>query len=138
MTGLGIREAQAMFADDPQRFERWVVTELGGHPAEGTDTVGVDGLVGITGDDGHPRRALVAVKGGERVPSRVVRDLAAVLAETHSDLAILVTMAKPSADLLSAAAAVGESENHSAGSASALVQVLSVAQLLDRGTPAEP
>lgn len=113
---------------DPEDFERWAATALGGVPVHDPADAGIDGVIA------SPERGpmLVAVKGGSRYHPRMVTDLAHTVDSLDAGGGVLIAGTAPPAEVYEAAARTGPS---SGSGGVPRVQILTVTELLDGKRP---
>lgn len=104
---VSLPDAQALFDEDPYKFQWWVLWKLGVQKPElkrGADR-GVDGRL-FFHDEGETDQAVISVKGGKTNVS-AVRDLRGVLDRDAAGIGVLVTLRQPTAPMAREAASAG-------------------------------
>jgi DNA modification methylase len=127
---------------DKWQFQWWAVTKLNAQPVagkkKGADT-GIDGVIPFfAGPKEDYRRAIVSVKGGEHVGVGMVRDLKGVLDREKEPIGVLLTLAPPTKEMVTEAAASGFYENEFWGRKFTRVQILTVEEMLAGKRPDMP
>ena len=118
------------------QFQWWALDEVGALPAsgdhkKGADT-GIDGRITFTGADGGLLQALVSVKSG-KPKADDVRVLKAVCEREGAAIGILVTLDEPTKPMRHEATIAGTYHSDVSGKDYPRIQILSVADLLERG-----
>ena len=118
------------------QFQWWALDEIGALPAsgdhkKGADT-GIDGRITFTGADGGLLQALVSVKSG-KPKADDVRVLKAVCEREGAAIGILVTLDEPTKPMQHEATIAGTYHSDVSGKDYPRIQILSVADLLERG-----
>ncbi|MDR3638551.1 MAG: DNA methyltransferase, partial [Isosphaeraceae bacterium] len=118
------------------QFQWWALDEIGALPAsgdhkKGADT-GIDGRITFTGADGGLLQALVSVKSGHPKADDV-RVLKAVCEREGAAIGILVTLDEPTKPMQHEATIAGTYHSDVSGKDYPRIQILSVADLLERG-----
>jgi len=144
-----LREAVELSREDPYQYGRWVLGLLGAWPAAdsaGRDR-GIDGLVYFRDDpDSYSKTKTVVISVTAGVPSLAhVKDLVGALKREQAEIAVLVTVAEPSKQVMKAAAEAGFYLSPQEGRGYRRLQILSLAEVLagaaidcprtSRGTP---
>lgn len=127
---------------DPYQFQWWVVAMIdavpcGGRRRKGADG-GIDGIIYFRPERRAVARALVSVKGGERVGVGAVRDLHSAMERERAPIGVIVTRTAPSAPMLREAAAVGRFHCDATGRSYARMQILTVEDLFNGRRPDIP
>ena len=132
--------ALALFARSPFEFERWAVSLLQGTPNQRqVGDRGVDGVIRFPVDArGNYGKALVSVKGGQRIGPQYVRDLLGTVQTQHAEMGVLATMARPTRGMLDAAAHAGNYVWPVNGQVFPRVQMATVPDLLAGRRPPLP
>lgn len=128
-----IGAAKALFDLDPFQFEWWALSLVNAMPAndkkKGSDK-GVDGLIQFHVDtSGKTKRAIVQVKGG-KVQAHYMRDLKGTMQREKADMAVMVTLQKPSKPMIDEAATAGVFTAPT-GHVYPAVQIITIEELLD-------
>jgi hypothetical protein len=99
---------------DKWQFQWWALTRLDAQPVAGKKKgadKGIDGVIPIvlggTADKPEYGRAIISIKGGEHVGVAMVRELLAVLQREAEPIGVLVTLVRPTRDMVGEAAAAG-------------------------------
>ncbi len=103
-----IAAAEAFAEEQPFAFQDWAVERLDGIPSKHrSGDRGIDGRLYFKDDiDGPLRQVLVSVKGG-KLKAPFVRELQGAVARERAPMGILLTMSKPSKQMLRDAASSG-------------------------------
>ncbi len=103
--------ARALFDRDDatkKEFEKWALSLIKAHPQadgkKGADG-GVDGFFRF--GQGNAHRAIVSVKGGNKVDVKMMRELDAVLIRQKGDIGVLLTLNEPTSQARDWARAAG-------------------------------
>jgi len=127
---------------DKWQFQWWAVTKLNAQPVAGKKKgadKGIDGVIPFfAGPKEDYKRAIVSVKGGEHVNVGMVRDLKGVLDREKEPIAVLLTLAPPTKEMVTEAAASGFYESDFWGRKFARVQILTVEDMLAGKRPDMP
>ncbi|OFW62605.1 MAG: hypothetical protein A2Y74_08370 [Actinobacteria bacterium RBG_13_63_9] len=127
---------------DKWQFQWWAVTKLNAQPVAGKKKgadKGIDGVIPFfAGPKEDYKRAIVSVKGGEHVGVGMVRDLKGVLDREKEPIGVLLTLAPPTKEMVTEAAASGFYENDFWGRKFARVQILTVEEMLAGKRPDMP
>lgn len=104
-----VEDAKALADLDKFQFEFWAVSLVGGHSRYGRTTGdrGVDGQFFFKIDSKHDGTAIISVKGGKNINPSMVRDLRGALERENAEIAVLITMTKPSEQMKAEAASAG-------------------------------
>jgi SAM-dependent methyltransferase len=131
--------AQALFDQSPFDFERWAVSRINAQPnVKQVGDKGVDGVARFYLDKKNVGRVLVSVKGGKNVNPGFVRDLVGTVSSQKAEMGVLITMAEPSKGVIDAANHGGTYTWPVNGQSYPRVQVITVADLLNRKRPDMP
>lgn len=89
-----MQSALRLFNQSPFDFERWAVSLMHAQPNENqVGDKGIDGRRRFVIDNTTVGKVLVSVKGGQKVPPTVVRDLAGTVSSQHdAQLGVLITL----------------------------------------------
>ena len=127
---------------DKWQFQWWALTRLDAQPVAGKkkgSDKGIDGVIPFfAGPKQDYKRAIVSVKGGEHVGVGMVRDLKGVLDREKEPIGVLLTLAPPTKEMVTEAAASGFYENDFWGRKFARVQILTVEEMLAGKRPDMP
>ncbi len=123
------------------QFQWWALDELGATPSsgdqkkKGPDT-GIDGRITFTGADGGLLQGIVSVKSG-KPKADDVRVLKAVAEREGAAIGILVTLDEPTGPMKHEATIAGTFHSDVSGKDYPRIQILSAADLLERGKRAQ-
>jgi site-specific DNA-methyltransferase (adenine-specific) len=102
--------ARDLAARDKHQFQLWALSMVEAQPykggRKGADT-GIDGFLYFKPDGRTTERAIVEVKGGERVSPQWVRALGTVVERERARIGVLVTLTAPTPAMRREAAAAG-------------------------------
>ncbi|MGI8603621.1 MAG: restriction endonuclease [Verrucomicrobiales bacterium] len=131
---VSLADAQQLANDDKFQFQWWALGLVGARPVEekkGADK-GVDGkiLFRETPKDPKSQQIIFSVKGGG-VSVKDIRDLRGTVEREKALIGVLVTMKKPTKDMLSEAASAGFYESTVWQKQYPKLQIHTVAELLD-------
>lgn len=105
-----VQDAKALAGDDPYQFQYWALGLVGARPTEekkGKDR-GIDGRLFFHDDGtGKPKQAIFSVKSGWHVSPSFVRDLRGVIEREGAQMGALITMAKPTKEMMVEATSAG-------------------------------
>ncbi len=132
----GARLLATQVPEGRYQFQWWALDEVGALPAsgdhkKGSDT-GIDGRITFTGADGGLLQALVSVKSG-KPKADDVRVLKAVCEREGAAIGIIVTLDEPTKPMQHEATIAGTYHSDVSGKDYPRIQILSVADLLERG-----
>jgi hypothetical protein len=134
--------AQDLARDDKWQFQWWALDQIGAQPVAGKkkgSDKGIDGVIPFyAGPKQDYKRALVSVKGGEKVSSPMIRDLKGVLDREGEPIGILLTLALPTRDMLTEAAAAGFYENDFWKKKYPRIQIMTILDVLQGKRPDLP
>jgi len=134
--------ARELAQRDKYQFQWWALDRLGAQPVSGKkkgSDKGIDGVIPFfAGPKEDYKRVIVSVKGGEHVNVAMVRDLKGVLEREKEPIAVLLTLALPTKDMVTEAAAAGFYESEFWGRKFARVQIVTVEEMLDGKRPDIP
>ena len=127
---------------DKWQFQWWALTRLDAQPVagkkEGSDK-GIDGVIPFfAGPKEDYKRAIVSVKGGEHVGVAMVRDLKGVLEREKEPIAVLLTLAPPTKDMVVEAAAAGFYESEFWERKFPRLQIMTIEEMLGGKKPDMP
>jgi DNA modification methylase len=104
-----VEDASQLASDDPMQFQHWSLGLVGARssePKKGMDR-GVDGRLYFHDERvGDSKQIIFSVKSGKLSPS-YVRDLRGVIERDRAQIGVLITLHKPTAEMLKDAAAAG-------------------------------
>jgi adenine specific DNA methylase Mod len=130
---------------DKYQFQWWALDQLGAQPVAGKKKgadKGIDGVIplviGGTAQKPEYARAIVSVKGGDHVSSPVIRDLKGVLDREKEPIGILLTLANPTKDMTTEAAASGFYESDLWHKKYPRIQIITIEDLLNGKRPDIP
>ena len=127
---------------DKYQFEWWALDRLGAQPVAGRkkgSDKGIDGVIPFfEGPKTDFKRAIVSVKGGEKVGVAMIRDLVGVLERENEPIGIFVTLAPPTKEMVTEAASAGMYENELWQKKYPRVQILTIEEILDGKRPEMP
>jgi hypothetical protein len=134
-----VEGARLMAQEGPEgryQFQWWALDMIGALPAsgdqkKGADT-GIDGRITFTGADGSLQQAIVSVKSG-KPKADDVRVLKSVCDREGAAIGILVTLEEPTKPMAHEATIAGTYHSDVSGKDYARIQIISVADLLEKG-----
>lgn len=131
--------AHALFEANPFDFERWAVSLVDGQPNQKqVGDKGVDGVIRFPLTHTETGRVVVSVKGGKHVHPAMLRELGGTVKSQRAEMGVLITMAKPTADMRAEVNRSGSYEHPLTGTLYPKVQVVTVAELLEGKRPKMP
>jgi len=134
--------ARALAAHDKYQFQWWALDRLAAQPVSGKKKGadrGIDGVIPFfAGPKEDYKRAIISVKGGEHVSVPMVRDLKGVLDREGEPVAILLTLAPPTRDMVTEAAAAGFYESDFWKKKFPRVQIITIEEMLGGKRPDIP
>ncbi|MBZ0146439.1 MAG: restriction endonuclease, partial [Pseudorhodoplanes sp.] len=102
--------ARELARRDKYQFQWWAAWRLGSQTyhedKKGADR-GIDGNIFFHNGPYGAGRIIVSVKGGENIGVQMVRDLRGVIEREESEMGVMVTLAEPTAPMMSEAASAG-------------------------------
>ncbi|MDD5707365.1 MAG: DNA methyltransferase [Kiritimatiellae bacterium] len=129
-----VPDAQALATSDQYQFQWWALGLAGARPVEqkkGADK-GIDGKLVFQGEQpGKFENVLISVKAGHVTVSQV-RDLRGVLEREKAAIGVLISMEEPTGPMRTEAATAGHWESTIWKKRYPKVQLLTVAELLDK------
>ena len=133
--------AKQLAADDPYQFQWWALSLVGARPTDpskrkGADK-GVDGVRFFIDARQEVKKVVVQVKSGH-VGVKDVRELRTVMKNVGADVALFVSLVKPTRDMRTEAVAAGAYKSVTWGRDYPRVQLLTVADLLNKKEPDLP
>jgi DNA modification methylase len=127
---------------DKWQFQWWALTRLDAQPVAGKkkgSDKGIDGVIPFfAGPKEDYRRAIVSVKGGEHVNVMMVRDLKGVLEREKEPIGIFLTLAPPTKDMVTEAAAAGFYDSEFWGRKFPRLQIMTIEEVLGGKKPDMP
>jgi site-specific DNA-methyltransferase (adenine-specific) len=127
---------------DKWQFQWWALTRLDAQPVagkkKGADKA-IDGVIPFfAGPKEDYRRAIVSVKAGEHVGVAMVRDLKGVLEREKEPIGILLTLAPPTREMVTEAAASGFYDSEFWGRKFPRLQIMTIEEMLGGKKPDMP
>ncbi|MGD9618037.1 MAG: restriction endonuclease [Alphaproteobacteria bacterium] len=140
ITGIprDITGAKKLFETSPHQFQLWALTLVDAQACEGGKKgadAGVDGIIYFQDSGSETGRAIVSVKGGERVGPTMIRDLIGTVENERARAGVFVTLTPPTPKMEEAANAAGLVEG---GRLIPKIQIRTVADLLRHQKPDLP
>ena len=132
--------ARELAANDKHEFQLWTLSLINAQPykggRKGADG-GVDGYIWFQPDGRNHEKAVVSVKGGDNVDVKMIRDLIATVDREKAKVGVFVTLAEPTRNMKTEAAAAGfyDSPNHGRFPK---IQILTIADLFAQQKPHLP
>ncbi len=126
-----ITGAQALAQQDRHEFQKWAVSLVEGMPLmkKGADR-GIDGYIYFHDDkSGKAKKVMIEVKSGH-VNSSMIRSLKGVVEREKAQFGVLITLAKPSREMVKEAASAGFYDSEHFGSFPK-IQILTIEELLE-------
>jgi len=126
-----LKSAEALALQDRFEFQKWAVSLVEGMPLEkkGSDR-GIDGYIYFHDDNsGKAKKVMIEVKSGH-VNSSIIRSLKGVVDREKAQIGLLITLAKPSREMVKEAASAGFYETEHFGTFPK-VQILTIEELLE-------
>ena len=117
---------------DKFEFQRWASWLVGARPQgvrRGPDG-GIDGIIWFQDDHSDPKKAVVSVKGGQKVSPIMVRELKSVMQSEQAELGLFVTLAGPTSHMRKEALTAGLYKSPGHQHAVPRVQILTIEGLL--------
>lgn len=96
--------ARALAKRNPQQFEMWAVSRLGGAPRGKSGDRGIDGEIVFKTGRRDYGRVIVSVKGGQHVGPAMVRELKGTVARESADMGVFVCLDEPTREMKTEAA----------------------------------
>lgn len=122
--------AQALFDANPLDFERWVVTQLLGHPNDKqVGDRGVDGKIRFWHQIDEVEDMILSVKGGKQLNPSMVRDLRGTLERLKKPMGALVCMHEPTSGMITEANSAGLYSHPPSGSQYPRLQIITVPEI---------
>jgi site-specific DNA-methyltransferase (adenine-specific) len=140
-TPKDLASARDLAFRDKYQFQWWAVSLVGAVPfggkKKGADT-GIDGIVWFKPDGRTSEKAIVSVKGGEKVGVGMIKDLIATVNREKAKIGLLVTLAEPGRPMRSEALTAGFYEPPMSEKVPK-IQILTIQELIEQGRkPAIP
>ncbi len=128
--------AAELAARDPYQFQWWALDRVGALPAGGGERKkgmdrGIDGIIPFVEGATDRRRVIVSVKAGNVSPL-FVRDLKAVLEREGEPIGVLLTLKKPTREMITEAVAAGSYHSEFWGRDYPKIQMLTAEDLLNK------
>ena len=128
--------AAELAAKDPYQFQWWALDRIGAQPAGGGERKkgmdrGIDGIIPFVEGATERRRVIVSVKAGNESPL-FVRDLKAVIEREKEPIGVLVTLKKPTREMITEAVAAGSYHSDFWGRDYQKIQILTAEDLLNK------
>jgi len=124
--------AQALFNANPFDFERWVVTQLQGHPNDKqVGDRGVDGKVRFWHEVDEVKDLILSVKGGRQLNPSMVRDLRGTIERLTKPMGALVCMHEPTPGMITEANAAGLYTHPPSGTQYPKLQIITVSEIFN-------
>jgi site-specific DNA-methyltransferase (adenine-specific) len=134
--------ARELAHHDKYQFQWWALDRIDAQPVAGKKKgadKGIDGVIPfLATSDQQYKRAIVSVKGGEHVTVAVIRDLVGVLQRENEPIGILLTLNKPTKDMVTEAASAGFYESELWQRKYPRVQILTIEDVLNGKRPDVP
>ena len=134
-TPKDLASARDLALRDKYQFQWWAVSLVGAVPfggkTKGADT-GIDGIVWFKPDGRTSEKAIVSVKGGEKVGVGMVKDLIATVDREKAKIGLFVTLADPGRAMRTEALTAGFYETPM-GEKIPKIQILTIQELLEQG-----
>jgi site-specific DNA-methyltransferase (adenine-specific) len=134
--------ARDLAARDKFQFQWWALDRIGAQPVAGKKKgadKGIDGVIPFVADrKGGFQRVMVSVKGGETVGVQAVRDLRGVIEREGEPIGVLLTLAKPTKEMMTEAISAGHYESEMWQKSYPRLQVLTVEEVLAGKRPEMP
>jgi SAM-dependent methyltransferase len=131
--------ARALFAENPFDFERWAVSLIDAQPNEKqVGDRGIDGRVRFFADKDHIGQILVSVKGGATVNPGMVRDLRGTVEREGAEMGVLIALTEPTRGIREEVDKSGSYTSPLTGQEYPRIQVVTVADLMDKRMPKMP
>jgi DNA modification methylase len=126
-----IAAARDLSLRDKHEFEKWALSLIGAQPGnlskKGADK-GIDGNLwfGVKSEG----RAVVSVKGGEKVDVSMIRDLRGVMDREGAAMGVFLTLAEPTRPMVTEAAGVGQYQVPGLEGAVPRLQIVTIEQAM--------
>ncbi len=134
--------AKELAAHDKWQFQWWALAKIDAQPVAGKKKgadKGIDGVIPFFADPKEDyKRALVSVKGGEHVGVAAVRDLRGVLERENEPVGVVLTLTKPTREMVKEAAAAGFYHNDFWQKDYPRIQLLTIEEVLAGKRPDVP
>lgn len=131
--------AQALARADKYQFQWWALSLVGAIPYQGRKKgadSGIDGVIYFKPDGKTTERAIISVKGGEKVNVSMIRDLAHVVDRERAPIGVFLTLAPPTRPMRTEAAKFGVYKTDY-GTYPRL-QIMTIGEVLDGKLPEVP
>jgi site-specific DNA-methyltransferase (adenine-specific) len=127
---------------DKYQFQWWALTRLDAQPVAGKKKgadKGIDGVIPFfAGPKEDYKRVIVSVKGGEHVNVTMVRELESVRKREREPIALLLTLARPTKEMVTEAAAWGFYDSEFWGRKFPRLQIMTIEEMLGGKKPDMP
>ncbi len=137
-----LASARDLAQRDKYQFQWWAITRLDAQPVAGKkkgSDKGIDGVIPFfAGPKEDYKRVIVSVKGGEHVGVGMIRDLVGVLEREQEPIGVLLTLAPPTRDMVTEAAAAGFYESEFWERKFPRLQILTIEEMLSGKRPDIP
>lgn len=131
-----LNDALRLAQNDKYQFQFWIVDKVLGPSAmphkKGSDG-GIDGILYFVDGPGEVCKGILQVKAGENVGVNAVQQLDSVVRREDAALGCLITVAKPTRNMISEAASMGFYKSNQWGSFPRL-QILTLEQIMNGET----
>jgi len=126
-----VRGAEALALQDRHEFQRWAVSLVEGMPMDKkTMDRGIDGYIYFHDDrSGKAKKVMIEVKSGH-VNSSIIRSLKGVVEREKAQIGLLITLQKPTREMVKEAASAGFYESEHFGNFPK-IQILTIEELLE-------
>lgn len=139
-TPKDLASAQDLAERDKYQFQWWAVSMVDALPfggkKKGADG-GIDGIIYFKPDGKRTEKALVSVKGGNKVDVKMIRDLHSAMEREKAPIGVFITAAMPTRPMETEAAAVGRFEDEW-GRTYPRLQIITLAELFQGKKPDIP
>ena len=136
-----IGAAQKLARDDRYQFQWWALSLIKAKPLGGQEgskvgkkgsDKGIDGIINFVDDTtGKPKRVIVQVKSGH-VKSGDIRDLVGTVKREDAPIGVFITLEDPSKDMIKEAISAGYYHSPGWNQNYPAIQILTIADLLDK------
>ncbi len=134
--------ARELAARDKYQFQWWALDRIGAQMVSGKKKgadKGIDGVIPFyAGGKDDFKRVIVSVKGGEQVGVGAVRDLRGVIEREKEPIGLLVSLKRPTPDMVTEAAKAGFYKNETWKKQYPRLQILTIEQILKGKRPEMP
>jgi site-specific DNA-methyltransferase (adenine-specific) len=136
-----IGAAKKLANDDRYQFQWWALSLIKAKPLGGQEgskvgkkgsDKGIDGIINFVDDTtGKPKRVIVQVKSG-KVKSGDIRDLVGTVKRENAPIGVFITLDDPSKDMIKEAISAGYYHSPGWNQNYPAIQILTIADLLDK------